>query len=142
MAEPDGDLMKEDDTCLSGQIEEILQGGMSHTSSHTTSIDGEQGSVEYDAEIDTENVDSAAELAVQVEPTKRKRAQLLFTGSITGDVQVKKRRENLRSTSQRRLPARFNDFIVHATVSTCSDGYKGLLKGNVKIPKSFGSTAM
>ena len=42
----------------------------------------------------------------------------------------------MRSTSQRRLPARFNDFIVHATISTCSDGYKGLLKRNVKILKN------
>ena len=136
MTERDSDLMEEDDTCLSRQVKEDLQGSMSHTSSHTSSIDGEQGSVDYDAEIDTKNVGSAAELVVQVEPTKHKRAQLSSTGSITGDVQAKKRRKNLRSTSQRRLPARFNDFIVHATISTCSDGYKGLLKRNVKILKN------
>ena len=71
-----------------------------------------------------------------MEPTKRKRAQLSSTGSMTGDVKVKKLRENLRSTSQRRMPARFNDFVVHATISNFGDGYRGLLKSMVKIPKN------
>ena len=75
-----------------------------------------------------------------MEPTKRKRAQLSSTGSMTGDVKVKKLRENLRSTSQRRMPSRFNDFVVHATISNFDDGYKGLLKSMVKIPKNHAET--
>ena len=110
--------------------------GQSHTSSHTRSIDGEQGSVESDEDIDTKNVCSAAELAVPVEPTKRKSAQLSSTGSMTGDVKVKKQRRNLRSTSQRRMPARFNNFVVHATIRNFDDGYRGLLKIMIKIPKN------
>uniref|UniRef100_A0AAV1V048 Uncharacterized protein n=1 Tax=Peronospora matthiolae TaxID=2874970 RepID=A0AAV1V048_9STRA len=40
MAEFDGDSMEEDDAGVSGQVEEDLQGGMSCTSSHISSIDG------------------------------------------------------------------------------------------------------
>ena len=65
---------------------------MNHTASQTGSIDGERVSVDSDEEIDTKKFCSAAKLAVQLEPTKRKRAQLSSTGCITGDVQSKNQR--------------------------------------------------
>uniref|UniRef100_A0AAV1V383 Uncharacterized protein n=1 Tax=Peronospora matthiolae TaxID=2874970 RepID=A0AAV1V383_9STRA len=89
------------------------------------SIDGEQGSVglnEYKVDDDKKTACSAAKLAVRVELEKRKRAQVSSTGSNTGIVEVKKRREGLRQKFLCRLPSRFNDFVVQLTTCDPDDG--------------------
>ena len=59
-----------------------------------------------------------------VEPAKRKRAQLSSKGINTGRMEVKKRCEGLQQKLQRRMPSRFNDFVVHATMRDIDVGIK------------------
>ena len=120
----------------SGEVEESHQDSSEVDFPSIGSIDGEQGSIdlnEYKVDTNKATVCSDAGLA---DPVKRKRAQLSSIESNTGIVEVKKRREGLRQTSQRRLRSRFNDFIVQSTICDAGDGVREIRKSEVKIPKT------
>ena len=52
-------------------------------------------------------------------------------------MEVKKRREGLRQTSQLQLPSRFEDLIVQSTICDAGDGGREVRKSEVKIPKTY-----
>ena len=120
-------------------VEETHQDSSEDDCTSIGTIDGEQRSIylnEDKEEVNETTVCSAAALADQVEPGKRKRAQLSLTSSNTYIVEVKKRREGLRQTSQRRLPSCLKDFIVQSTICDAGDGGREVRKSEVKIPKT------